>query len=209
MAMPFSGLVLGLLLLLSMASPASLCNEQEKASLLQFLPGLSQDNGLTASWQNDTDCCEWEGITCCRDGAVVEVSLLPEALKAASHHPLVTSPTFRASSCLTTPSLAAFRRSCWPPVASPCSFNHLRGGLQLQESYSSVSNYSRLQVLNISSNLFTGELPYAAWEKTSNLVVLNASNNNFRGLMPSSFCISGLLSVYGKPTHSFQKVHFR
>ncbi|CAO2037188.1 unnamed protein product [Urochloa humidicola] len=59
---------------------------------------------------------------------------------------------------------------------------------QLPES--SATHGWSLQVLNISSNLFTGDFPSATWKAMSNLVALNASNNGFHGLMPSSFCIS-------------------
>lgn len=69
------------LLLLSLASPASSCTEQEKHSLLQFLTGLSQDGGLAVSWRNGTDCCEWEGITCNREGVVTEVCLASRGLE--------------------------------------------------------------------------------------------------------------------------------
>ena len=80
---PFLGCALVVvLLLLSMASPASSCTAQEKGSLLQFLAGLSRDSGLAASWkQNSTDCCMWEGVTCSADGAVTDVSLASKGLE--------------------------------------------------------------------------------------------------------------------------------
>jgi hypothetical protein len=96
--MAFVGLTLiPLLLLLSIASLASSCNERQKATLLQFLAGLVQDNGLTvtASWKNDTDCCEWEGVSCNGDRAMFEVSLAFRGLQGSISHPLVTSPAFR------------------------------------------------------------------------------------------------------------------
>uniref|UniRef100_A0A0A9ASX7 Leucine-rich repeat-containing N-terminal plant-type domain-containing protein n=1 Tax=Arundo donax TaxID=35708 RepID=A0A0A9ASX7_ARUDO len=50
-----------LVLLLSMDSLVTSCTEQEKSSLLQFVAELSQDGGLTGSWENAMDCCKWEG----------------------------------------------------------------------------------------------------------------------------------------------------
>uniref|UniRef100_A0A453ND95 LRR receptor-like serine/threonine-protein kinase n=1 Tax=Aegilops tauschii subsp. strangulata TaxID=200361 RepID=A0A453ND95_AEGTS len=49
-----------------------------------------------------------------------------------------------------------------------------------------------LQVLNISSNLFTGAF-LSTWQVMNNLVVLNASNNSFSGQIPSHFCSSSSL----------------
>ncbi|CAN6247144.1 unnamed protein product [Urochloa humidicola] len=203
--MAFIGLALGPLLLLSMVSPASSCNEREKASLLQFLTGLSQDNGLTALWQNDTDCCEWDGITCSRDGAVVEVSLAFRGLQGCispSLGDLANLKTLNLSYNSFTGDLPSELLASSSIVVLDVSFNHLSRILQPQESNSSVPNYWPLQVLNISSNLFTGEFPSAVWEKTSNLVVLNASNNSFQGLMPSSFCISSLSFTVLDLTHN-------
>ncbi|CAN6243097.1 unnamed protein product [Urochloa humidicola] len=191
--MNFIGLALGSLLLLSMASPAFSCNEQEKASL-QFLTGLSQDNGLTASWRNDTDCCEWDGITCSRDGAVVGVSLASRGLGGCISPSLgdLTNLKSLLSYNSFTGSLPSELLASSSIIVLDVSFNHLRRVLQPQESNTSVPNYRPLQVLNISSNLFTGEFPSTVWETTSNLVVLNSRNNSFQGLMPSSFCISSL-----------------
>ncbi|KAF8776345.1 hypothetical protein HU200_003572 [Digitaria exilis] len=193
--MAFIGFALGPLLLLSMASPACSCNEKEKASLLQFLTGLSQDEGLRASWQNDTDCCEWEGITCSGDGAVIEVSLAFRGLQGCispSLGDLTNLQSLSLSYNLLTGGLPSELLASSSIVMLDVSFNHLNGVLKPQESNYSVANYRPLQVLNISSNLFTGEFPSGLWEKTSSLVVLNASNNSFHGLMPSSFCTISL-----------------
>ncbi|KAK3156034.1 hypothetical protein QOZ80_2AG0101880 [Eleusine coracana subsp. coracana] len=72
---------LALLLLIALATTTNSCTEQEKASLLQFLAGLSQDGGLATSWQEATDCCKWEGITCSRNGTVTNVSLASRSLE--------------------------------------------------------------------------------------------------------------------------------
>ena len=76
---PFLGLAL--LLFICLATPTSCCTEQEKAFLLQFLAGLSNDAGLAKSWQGGTDCCKWEGITCNRNRTVIEVSLASRGLE--------------------------------------------------------------------------------------------------------------------------------
>jgi hypothetical protein len=175
-------------------------------SLLQFLTGLSENNGLAASWQNDnTDCCKWEGITSSGNSAMVEVSLAFRGLQgciSSSLGDLNNLQSLNLSYNSFTGSLPSERLASSSIVVLDVSFNQLSRVLQPQESNSSVTNIRPLHVLNISSNLFTGEFPYAVWEKTSSLVVLNASNNNFQGLMPSSFCTSSLSFVVLDLTHN-------
>uniref|UniRef100_A0A453ND20 Leucine-rich repeat-containing N-terminal plant-type domain-containing protein n=1 Tax=Aegilops tauschii subsp. strangulata TaxID=200361 RepID=A0A453ND20_AEGTS len=72
---------LALVLLICLASPSSSCTKQEENSLRQFLAELSQDGGLTASWRNGTDCCQWEGITCSTDEIVTDVLLASRSLE--------------------------------------------------------------------------------------------------------------------------------
>ncbi|CAO2037217.1 unnamed protein product [Urochloa humidicola] len=190
-AVPSFGLAA--VLLLSFAIPATSCSEQEKGSLLQFLAGLSRDAGLTTAWRNDTNCCEWEGITCSNDGMVVEVSLVSRGLEGS------ISPSLAGLTNLQRLNLSYNSFSDGLPsellfssiiTALDVSFNHLSRVMPQEDLSSSVPNHRPLQVLNISSNLFAGEFPSIIWENKSNLVVLNASNNSFQGWIPSSFCIS-------------------
>uniref|UniRef100_A0A0A9HLJ2 Uncharacterized protein n=1 Tax=Arundo donax TaxID=35708 RepID=A0A0A9HLJ2_ARUDO len=178
---------LALVLLLSLSSS---CSEQEKTSLLQFLGGLSQDGGLTVSWRNGTDCCTWVGITCNANREVTEVSLASRGLEGH------VSPSLGSLKGILRLNLSGNSLSSGLPlevmssssmVSLDISFNSLSGGLL--ELPPSIPEHP-LQVLNISSNFFTGSFPSTTWEKTRNLVALNASNNSFTGWMPSSFCIS-------------------
>uniref|UniRef100_A0ACD5V5U0 Uncharacterized protein n=1 Tax=Avena sativa TaxID=4498 RepID=A0ACD5V5U0_AVESA len=67
------------------------------------------------------------------------------------------------------------------------SFNSLTGGLA--ELPSSTAE-TPMQVLNISSNQFTGRFPSTSWEVMKSLVTLNASNNSFSGQIPATYCLS-------------------
>ncbi|KAL6648145.1 hypothetical protein ACP70R_012369 [Stipagrostis hirtigluma subsp. patula] len=177
---------LALLLMLSLSSS---CTQQEETSLLQFLAGLSWGGGLTASWRKGSDCCTWEGITCNANREVSEVSLASRGLEG------YVSPSLGSLKSLLRLNLSGNSFTGGLPlevlysssmVCLDVSFNHLSGGLQ--ELPSSIPGRP-LQVLNISSNFFTGLFPSTTWEKTWNLVALNASNNSFTGWIPSSFCI--------------------
>ncbi|CAL5060215.1 unnamed protein product [Urochloa decumbens] len=196
--MPLSGFALAVLVL-SLASHARPCSDQEKSSLLRFIAGISQDSGLAMSWRNGTtSCCSWEGITCDGDGVVIDVSLPNRGL-----HGLI-SPALGELTGLRHLNLSHNSLSGELPleqllssssglVAIDVSFNGLEG--ELRELPSSGTHGWPLQVLNISSNLFIGEFPSDTWKAMSNLVALNASNNSFHGRMASSFCNSSPASV--------------
>uniref|UniRef100_A0A453NDN0 LRR receptor-like serine/threonine-protein kinase n=1 Tax=Aegilops tauschii subsp. strangulata TaxID=200361 RepID=A0A453NDN0_AEGTS len=72
-------------------------------------------------------------------------------------------------------------------IALDVSFNRLNG--TLQELLSSITTDQPLQVLNVSSNQFSSELPSATWKMMKNLIAFNASNNGFTGHIPSSLCL--------------------
>ena len=180
-------------LLLSMASSISSCTEEERGSLLQFLAGLSQDGGLAASWRrNSTDCCVWEGIACSADGSVTDVSLASKGLEG------LLSPSLGNLAGLLRVNLSHNSLSGGLPlelassdsiIVLDVSFNRLGGDM---EELPSSTPARPLQVLNISSNLFTGGFP-STWLVMNNLVALNASNNSFSGQIPSHFCSSSSL----------------
>ncbi|RLN16453.1 Tyrosine-sulfated glycopeptide receptor 1 [Panicum miliaceum] len=171
-------------------SLSSSCYEHEKSSLFLFLAGLSRDGGLAASWRSNTDCCTWDGVACNANREVIEVSLASRGLEGH------ISPSLGSLKGLLRLNLSGNSLSGSLPlelilssstVSLDVSFNRLGGGLL--ELPSSMPGRP-LQVLNISSNFFTGSFPSTTWEKTRNLVALSASNNSFTGRVPSSLCIS-------------------
>ncbi|VAI43975.1 unnamed protein product [Triticum turgidum subsp. durum] len=184
---PFS---LALVLLLYLVSPTSSCIEQEKSSLLQLLTVLSWNGGLTASWRHDTDCCTWEGITCNQDRKVTDVSLASRGLEGPIS-PFLGNLTGLLRLNLSRNSLSGGLPleliSSSSILVLDVSFNRLTGGLGELPSSTPVRP---LQVLNISSNLFTGSFPSTTWEAMKSLVVLNASSNRFTGQIPTTPCFS-------------------
>ncbi|KQJ93381.1 hypothetical protein BRADI_3g04187v3 [Brachypodium distachyon] len=189
---PFHGLALVLLLLLSMAFIASSCTEQENGSLLQFLAGLSRNGGLASSWKrNETECCAWEGITCNKDGIVTDVSLASKGLEgpvSLALGNLASLLRLNLSHNSLSGGLPLELLSSDSIIVLDVSFNRLTG--EMQELPSSTPAQP-LQVLNISSNLFTGRFPSSTtWDVMNNLVTLNTSNNSFTGQIPTHFCSS-------------------
>uniref|UniRef100_A0ACD5Z8K3 Uncharacterized protein n=1 Tax=Avena sativa TaxID=4498 RepID=A0ACD5Z8K3_AVESA len=179
-----------LVLLICLASPSSSCTEQEKGSLLQFLAGLSQHGGLAASWRHGTDCCQWEGITCSRDKIVTDVLLASRGLQghiAPSLGNLTGLLRLNLSNNLLSGGLPQGLMASSSIIVIDVSFNRLSGDLQ---EVSSSTPARPLQVLNISTNLFTGPFPSTTWKAMENLIALNASNNSFIGQLPTQFCTS-------------------
>ncbi|CAM0946833.1 unnamed protein product [Alopecurus aequalis] len=186
---PFLGLAL--VLLISLASPASSCTVQEKNSLLQLLAGLSQDGGLKETWRSETDCCTWEGITCSSpDRTVTDVLLASRGLEG-SISPFLANLTGLLRLDLSRNSLSGGLPlelvSSSSIISLDVSFNRLTGGLS---ELPSSTPARPLQVLNISSNLFSGRFPTTTWEVMKSLVALNASTNSFTGQIPTMPCVS-------------------
>ncbi|KAL5207878.1 hypothetical protein ABZP36_032313 [Zizania latifolia] len=180
-----------LVLVLCVACSIGSCTDQEKSFLLQFLAGLSEDGGLAMSWQNDTDCCTWEGITCSTDMMITDVLLASKGLEGHISPSLANLPGLLRLN-LSHNSLSG--ELPWEDlvlsssiIILDVSFNRLSGDLQELPAQTTIRP---LQVLNISTNLFTGQFPSTTWKVMNNLVALNASNNSFTGQAPGSFCIS-------------------
>uniref|UniRef100_J3L9N9 non-specific serine/threonine protein kinase n=1 Tax=Oryza brachyantha TaxID=4533 RepID=J3L9N9_ORYBR len=183
---------IALVLFISFTPLTSSCTEQDRSSLLKFLRELSQDGGLAASWQDGTDCCNWDGISCSQDRTVTDVSLASRSLQghiSPSLGNLTGLLRLNLSHNLLSGALPQELVSSSSITVIDISFNILDGGLN--ELPSSTPTSTRpLQVLNISSNLFTGRFPSSVWEVMKNLVALNISSNKFTGEIPTHFCDS-------------------
>ncbi|CAO2044577.1 unnamed protein product [Urochloa humidicola] len=181
---------LALVLLLFLAYPTRSCTEQERNSLLQFLGGLSQDGNLTLTWKNGTDCCTWEGITCSSDMMVTDVFLASRSLQGFIS-PFLGNITgllhLNLSYNLLSGGLPLELMLSSSITVLDVSFNQLSGDLK---EISSATPVRPLKVLNISSNLFTGQFPSNTWEVMKNLIALNASNNSFVGPIRTALCVS-------------------
>uniref|UniRef100_A0A0E0NA10 non-specific serine/threonine protein kinase n=1 Tax=Oryza rufipogon TaxID=4529 RepID=A0A0E0NA10_ORYRU len=186
--LPIPVLSLALVLLLNFTSPTSSCTEQEKNSLLNFLTGLSKDGGLSMSWKDGVDCCEWEGITCRTDRTVTDVSLPSRSLEgyiSPSLGNLTGLLRLNLSYNLLSSVLPQELLSSSKLIVIDISFNRLNGGL---DKLPSSTPARPLQVLNISSNLLAGQFPSSTWVVMTNLAALNVSNNSFTGKIPTNFC---------------------
>uniref|UniRef100_A0A0E0G1I1 Leucine-rich repeat-containing N-terminal plant-type domain-containing protein n=1 Tax=Oryza nivara TaxID=4536 RepID=A0A0E0G1I1_ORYNI len=185
-------LCLVLVLMLSSASSTSCCTEHENNCLLQFLAGLSQDGGLAASWRLGTDCCSWEGITCSsmvsKDAMVTDVLLASKRLEGSISPALGRLPgllRLNLSHNSLSGGLPSEVMSSGSIIILDVSFNSLGRILPLSPPLTTGLKLP-LQVLNISSNKFSTELP--SLDGMAHLITLSASNNRFSGHIPTNFC---------------------
>ncbi|PRQ35612.1 putative non-specific serine/threonine protein kinase [Rosa chinensis] len=163
------------------------CNQSEHSSLLFLALTLSSSQ---LNWTS-ADCCNWEGITCNRDGWVTHLQLPSKGLK-------IKGGIFPSSSLANLTHLTHLN----------LSHNALSASLDQTEFFLSL-NY--LEILDLSYNLLFGVLPSSLpsshirmvdlssnrlhgavsssfFQEAWNLTSFNVSNNTFSGPIPSSIC---------------------
>lgn len=164
-------LILSVLLLLRF-SPGNTFNVDSEILFRVRNGRLDDSNGKLSDWvlARDEGPCNWTGITCdSGNKSVISIDLTGFGLSGGFPYDLCRIRTLRNLSL---------------------SDNLFNGTLSSQ----SLSLCSHLQVLNISSNAFVGELPDLSQEYR-NLQVLDLSFNNFSGDIPASFGSFPVLKV--------------
>uniref|UniRef100_A0A0R0KYS9 non-specific serine/threonine protein kinase n=1 Tax=Glycine max TaxID=3847 RepID=A0A0R0KYS9_SOYBN len=140
---------------------ASSCNQLDRDSLLSFSRNISSPSPLNWS-ASSVDCCSWEGIVCDEDLRVIHL-LLPS----------------RALSGFLSPSLTNLT------ALSRLNLSHNRLSGNLPNHFFSLLNH--LQILDLSFNLFSGELPpFVANISGNTIQELDMSSNLFHGTLPPS-----------------------
>ncbi|CAN7112761.1 unnamed protein product [Brassica rapa subsp. narinosa] len=140
----------------------------------------------TESWMNNSDCCNWEGITCNpNSGEVVELDLSCSYLRGKSH----SKSSLRNLHSLTT--LLLSNNDFSGPIMSLIgNLSHLTS-LDLSRNGfsefvpSSIVDLSYLTFLDLSYNRFSGQIP-SSIGNLSHLTYLDLSGNPFLGQIPSS-----------------------
>ncbi|KAK8648345.1 hypothetical protein V6N13_129099 [Hibiscus sabdariffa] len=161
-------------------NPNTLCVSDDKSALLQFKSTMSTDGYFscrdsypkTKWWNESTNCCSWEGVTCdYGTGRIIGLDLSCSMLTGS--FPQNTS-LFRLKE-LKQLNLAFtdFNGSSIP-----------HGFSQLGEFPSEIFQLGNLEYLDLSSNSLTGHLPKSNWSIP--LRLLDLSGNQFRGSVPAS-----------------------
>ncbi|PRQ35641.1 putative leucine-rich repeat-containing, plant-type, leucine-rich repeat domain, L [Rosa chinensis] len=163
------------------------CNQSERSSLLFLALTLSSPQ---LNWTS-ADCCNWEGITCNRDGWVTYLQLPSKGLK-------LKGGIFPSSSLANLTHLTHLN----------LSHNSLSGSLDQTEFFLSLNDLeildlsynllfgvlpsslpsSHIRMVDLSSNRLHGTVPPSFFQQSWNLTSFNVSNNTFSGPIPSSIC---------------------
>ncbi|KAM5582439.1 receptor-like protein 3 [Rosa sericea] len=158
-----NGFLVLLFIFSTFSSNIHACNQPERSSLQTFALTLSASTPL--NWTSG-DCCRWEGITCNPGGSVTHLSLPSKGLK-------LKGGNFPSSSLENLTHLTHLN----------LSHNSLYGLIEPSSGF--FLSLSHLEVLDLSYNLLSGELPVSL--PSINIQIVDLSNNNFHGAIPSSF----------------------
>ncbi|XP_020417032.1 receptor-like protein 2 isoform X1 [Prunus persica] len=178
------------------------CNQIERNSLLSFTLTLSSS---PLNWTSSVNCCQWKGITCNQDGWVTHLLLPSKELKggifpsSSSLGNLTHLTHLNLSHNSLCGSLTEFFLSLNRLEILDLSYNLLSGELPL---YPPSSN---IQKLDLSSNHFHGAIPSSFFQKAWSLTSFNVSNNTLSGSIPSSICLqsSHLIKVLDFSSNEF------
>ncbi|VVA19009.1 PREDICTED: receptor [Prunus dulcis] len=159
------------------------CKQTERSSLISFASTLSSP---PLNWIS-IDCCCWKGITCNQDGWVTHLLLPFKGIKGG------ISPSLGNLTHLTHLNLS--HNSLYGSLETQffLSLNRLEF---LDLSYNLLSGElpfsllsSNIRTVDLSSNHFHGSIPSSIFQRASNLTSFNVSNNTFTGYVPSSICL--------------------
>ncbi|XP_004296174.1 PREDICTED: tyrosine-sulfated glycopeptide receptor 1-like [Fragaria vesca subsp. vesca] len=165
------------------------CTSSESTSLLSFALTLSSPS---LNWTS-MDCCQWEGITCDAVGRVTHLHLSSKGLKLKGG--LFSSSSLGNLTHLTHLNLsrdslrgsldqAGFFLSLTRLEVLDLSFNLLSGELP-----GSLSSSNNIRMVDLSSNQFHGAIPSSFFQQAKNLSRFNVTNNHFTGYIPSPICV--------------------
>jgi len=177
------------LLLLSPVAFSELCNPQDKKVLLQIKKDFNNPY-LLASWNPDTDCCQWYCVECHpkthRITSLVILSSVPETNLSGPIPPSVGN----------LPYLETLRFHKLPKLTGPIqpTIAKLTKLKELTISWTNVSGpvppflaqFTNLQFLDLSFNNLSGSIPNSL-SQLPNLLSLRLDRNKLTGPIPDSF----------------------
>ncbi|XLU63673.1 hypothetical protein S245_022882 [Arachis hypogaea] len=177
----------------SSSSVLPLCNHDDTSNLLQFKNSFVVNTSLykdswwaelycssypkTASWKNDTDCCEWDGVTCdTTSGHVIGLDLSCGMLQGELH----PNSTLFHLTHLQQLNLAfndLSDSSIYPGIGDLVSLTHLNLSSSALSGVipSTISHLSKLVSLDLSTNIFRENI-LRLDPSTWNRLILNATN---------------------------------
>ncbi|KAK6131536.1 hypothetical protein DH2020_034706 [Rehmannia glutinosa] len=196
---------------LCIATPTQNCNPNDYSALKEFANQLV--NGpVKFSWSNGTDCCKWDGVVC-EDGGIMSSSsnrvvmlrLSGKGLKGRvseslckldhlksldlSHNYLEGRLPLEFSNLKQLEVLDFSHNMLVGPAFGPIAgLKSIRSLNLSSNSFSGnlIGIFPKLVALNISNNLFTGEISSKVCSFSKSIRVLDLSSNHFTGEIPDS-----------------------
>ncbi|CAN7112766.1 unnamed protein product [Brassica rapa subsp. narinosa] len=192
-----------------------LCRPEQRDALLQFKNEFEVRNSSfpynssfsykvkSESWANNTECCNWKGITCDpKSGEVIELDLSSRNLGGQLH----SVSSLQTLNYLTTLDLSGNDFSGHIPSSigdlSNLTFLDLSDNRFSGQIPSVIGNLSHLTHLVFQSNQISGQIPIALLNLTE-LSTLLLGKNQFTGRIPHNITSLSKLSSFDGSTNSF------
>lgn len=185
------------------------CNANDKKALLQIKQSLNNPYQL-ASWDPNTDCCDWYVVQCNpNNNRIIDLNLFSANISgqipaAVGDLPFLETLVFRKLTNLTGPiplaiaklsnlkllrlsytnlsgSIPTFLTQLQKLTFLDLSYNDLTGSIP-----SALSQLHNLNALHLDHNQLTGNIPNSLGKLTGNTPDLYLSNNRLTGPIPAS-----------------------
>ncbi|KAK6945355.1 Leucine-rich repeat-containing N-terminal, plant-type [Dillenia turbinata] len=205
------------LFLFSLYTPIALsrtCNADDKKVLLQIKASFGNPY-ILASWQNDTDCCDWYNVECDSNGRIISLTIFDGTLSGEIPAEIANLPYLQMIDLNT---LSDLHGSIPDALSKLTNLNFLR--LKQNKLTGSIppslSKLTKLTFFDVSHNQLTGTIP-GSLSNLGNLNALHLDNNELSGAIPDSFGNFGnkQLSLYlsnnqlvGSIPAGFANMHF-
>lgn len=167
-----------LLPLINVCSSDSRKPVSEETILLQFKDSVADPHGILSTWVSGSDLCSWSGVSCDKESRV-------SSLRIAGHGRGEGNSDSPATHCSSPTGSFPFHGF---GIRKGCGVN--QDNVKLVGKLSPVfGRLTRLRVLSLPFNGFSGEIPSEIWGLRG-LRVLDLEGNSFTGKLPHNF--SGL-----------------
>ncbi|CAO2836141.1 unnamed protein product [Amaranthus hypochondriacus] len=171
------------------------CDPRDLLALKQFVGNLTSGS-IISNWDNKTNCCDWDGISCDTNNGSTSSTVIKLILKNMGLKGVISSSLGQLHSLeMLDLSLNSLEGRL------PVELSNLKKLVFLDVSYNKLSGsvlepFSGLQnlhTLNLSSNFFNGTL--SDFGVFPDLIAFNISNNSFAGRVNSRICSSSKINI--------------
>ncbi|KAI5321170.1 hypothetical protein L3X38_030241 [Prunus dulcis] len=189
---PISYGFLFILFFSSIISAKYACELTERSSLMSFSLSLSSP---PLNWTS-VDCCQWEGITCDQDGLVTQLLLPSKGLKGGIFPSSLANLTHLTHLNLSHNLLyGSLNQTGFFSSLNSLEILDLSSNLLSGELPASLPSRNVIRMVDLSSNHLHGEIPSSFFQQAWNLTSFSVGNNTLTGSIPSSICLHSSPSI--------------